>query len=163
MCATLKTLSYLDCAAVAHLTLDPEQEQFAGSLDFVFSELRKSSHSDLEHPFSIVVRGEIVGFFVLREKAALPEWAPPDVITWHSLRIGDLYQGNGYGKKAFDLVARWICANRPHISRVMFAVNARNLGARSAFLKVGCRDTGATYCGPIGPQNILEYKIGPRL
>lgn len=163
MCAMLKAIPYFDCAAVAHLTLEPEQEQFAGSLDCVFSELRESSRSDLEHPFSIVVRGEIVGFFVLRERAALPEWAPPDVITWHSLRIGKPYQGNGYGKKAFELVAQWICTNRPHISRVMFAVNARNLKARSAFLKVGSRDTGATYRGPIGPQNIFEYKIGPRL
>ncbi|TIM79694.1 MAG: pyridoxal-5'-phosphate-dependent protein beta subunit, partial [Mesorhizobium sp.] len=97
MHATLKSLSHFDHGTVTHLKLEPEQEEFVGPLDLSFSELQNSSHPELEHPFSIVVGVETVGFFILREKAALPEWAPPDVITLHSLRVGQAYQGNGYG------------------------------------------------------------------
>lgn len=159
MRATLKGLSQFDYGVVAHLKLEPEQEEFVDSLDLVFSELQDSSHSDLEHPFTVVVRDEIVGFFVLREKAALPEWAPPDVMTLHSLCVDRAYQGNGYGKAATELATRWISTNRPCIDRLMLGVNVRNVTARSAYLKSGFRDTGGTYYGPSGIQNILEGKI----
>lgn len=160
MRATLKTVSHFDYAMVAHLKLEREQEQFVERLDLLFSELRDSSHPELVHPFSIVVHDEIVGFFVLREKGALPEWAPPDVITLHSLRVDRLYQNNGYGKETIGLAAQWISINRPCITRLMLGVNVRNVAARNAYLKSGFQDTGAAHCGPIGPQNILEYKIG---
>ncbi|WOH80333.1 GNAT family N-acetyltransferase [Bradyrhizobium sp. BEA-2-5] len=160
MRATLKALSHSDYATVDHLRLEPEQEQFVVPLDLLFSELRTSSQPELEHPFSIVVHDETVGFFILREKAALPEWAPPDAITLHNLCVGRPYQGNGYGKAATGLAAQWILTNRPCVNRLMLGVNIRNVRARGAYLKSGFRDTEATHCGPIGPQNILEYKIG---
>jgi len=159
MRATLKTLSNSDHATVGHLILDPEQEQFVDPLDLTLSELRNSSRPELEHPFAITAHDEVVGFFILREKAALPEWARPDAITLHSLRVGEGYQGKGYGKAANALAAEWILANRPCVSRLMLLVNARNLTARHVYLKSGYRDTGATYYGPIGIQNILEYRI----
>lgn len=162
MRATLQAVSRFDYVAVAHLELEPEQEQFAGPLDLVFSELLKSPRPELEHPFSIVVRDSIVGFFVLREKAALPAWAPPDVITLHSLRVGRAYQGNGYGKAATGLAVQWILTNRACIKRLMLGVNVLNVAARCAYLNSGFRDTGGTHLGPIGPQNILEYEIGAR-
>ncbi|MET4036297.1 MULTISPECIES: GNAT family N-acetyltransferase [unclassified Bradyrhizobium] len=157
---TLKVLSRFDYPVVAHLKLEPGQEQFVDPLDLVFSELRNSAVAALQHPFSIVVRDEIVGFFVLREKAALPEWARPDAITLHGFRVDRVSQGNGYGKAATGLAAQWILTNRPCINRLMLAVNVRNVRAREVYLKSGFRDTGAMHCGPIGPQNILENRIG---
>ncbi|WP_074124684.1 GNAT family N-acetyltransferase [Bradyrhizobium sp. NAS96.2] len=159
MRARLQAVSYFDYAMVAHLKLEPKQEQFVDPLDLVFAQLRKSSHHELEHPFSIVFGPDVVGFLVLREKAALPEWAPPDVVTLHSVRVGRAFQGNGYGKATTGLAAEWISTNRVGINRLMLAVNARNLTARRVYLKSGFRDTGATHSGPIGPQNILEYEI----
>ncbi|WP_426441314.1 GNAT family N-acetyltransferase [Bradyrhizobium genosp. P] len=159
MRATLKTLSHLDYAMVAHLDLGPEQEQFVDPLDWVFAQLRNSAHPELEHPFAIVFRQEVVGFFVLREKAASPEWAPPNVITSHSIRIGRVYQGNRYGRAAIGLIVEWVLANRPGINRIMAAINARNSTSRNAFMRVGFRDTGATYLGPVGLQNIFEYQF----
>lgn len=159
MRTTLKALSHFDYVMVAHLKLEREQEQFLDRLDLVFSELRNSSHPELVHPFATLVCDEVVGFFVLQEKGALPEWAPPDVITLHSLRVDQLYQNNGYGKATIGLAAQWILINRPGITRMILGVNVRNVAARNAYLKSGFQDTG-THCGPIGPQNIQEYKIG---
>lgn len=160
---TLRSLSPVDYGIVAHLKLDGEQEQFAGGpLDLVFSELRNSSCHKLEHPFSVAVAGETIGFFVLREREALPEWAPPDVVTLHSFRVSREYQGKGYGKAALRLAAHWLSTNRPRINRLMLSVNLRNLAARGAYVKWGFRDTGAICSGPIGPQNILDYDLGVR-
>ncbi|RUW47949.1 GNAT family N-acetyltransferase [Mesorhizobium sp. M1A.F.Ca.ET.072.01.1.1] len=158
--AMLKALSRFDHAIVAHLKLESEQEQFVDPLDMVFSELQNSSRRELEHPFSIVVRDHVVGFFVLREQSAVPEWSPPDAITLHSFRIGQSYQGNGYGKAAIRLAVGWILTNRPYATRLMLGVNVRNVTARETYLKSGFWDTGVTFCGPIGPQNILEMKVG---
>lgn len=161
MHATLKTLSHFDRARVAHLELEPEQERFVDELDFVFSELQGNARPDLEHPFAVDVRHQIVGFFVLREQAALPEWAPPGVITLHSFRVGRGYQGNGYGKAATELVSQWISTNRPSANRLMLAVEEDNVRARHFYLASGFSDTGATYCDKkFGLQNVLEREIG---
>ncbi|MEM5461838.1 pyridoxal-phosphate dependent enzyme [Paraburkholderia phytofirmans] len=159
---TLIALSHFDCAHVTHLELDPEQAQFVDPLYVVFSELRNSSNPDEEHPFSVVSRDEIVGFFVLREKAALPEWAPPDAVTLHSLRIGRSHQGIGYGKAALLLAKQWVKSNRLCVKRLMLAVNTRNLKAKELYRKSNFLGTGGSYCGPHGMQDILEFEIGSR-
>lgn len=143
----------------AHLELEPEQEEFVAPLDVVFSRLRDSPSLQLEHPFLVVVGNEVVGFFVLREKAALPVWAPPDVITLHDLRIGRSYQGKGYGKLATRLATQWISENRPCINRLLLAVSVRNVTARQLYLSSGFLGIGAVNCGPVGPQNILSIQL----
>ncbi|WOH57628.1 GNAT family N-acetyltransferase [Bradyrhizobium sp. BWC-3-1] len=160
MRAALKSLSHFDYAVVAHLKIEPEQEDFVDSLDLVFSELRNSSWPGLEHAFSMVASDEVVGFFVLREGAALPEWAYPNAMTLHSLCVDRAYQGIGYGRAATKLAARWVSKNRPYVGSLMLGVNVRNETARAVYLKSGFRDTGATHFGPSGTQNILEHKIG---
>ncbi|MEX3846801.1 MULTISPECIES: pyridoxal-phosphate dependent enzyme [Paraburkholderia] len=159
--ARLLELSCLDSATVAHLRLDADQCQYVDPLYVVFSELRQSQNSEFEHCFSVVAHDDVVGFFVLREKAAVPEWANPDAMTMHSLRVGLSYQGKGYGKAAAELAIGWIASNRPNVDRLMLAVNARNVVAKRMYLGFGFRDTGLTYCGPIGIQNIFEYEITP--
>ncbi|MET4519850.1 GNAT family N-acetyltransferase [Bradyrhizobium sp. I1.7.5] len=160
MRAALKSLSRFDYAEVAHLKIEPEQEDFVDSLELVFSELQNNSWAGLAHAFSIVGSDEVVGFFVLREGAALPEWAPPNAMTLHSLCVDRACQGNGYGKAAIKLAARWISTNRPPVNSLMLGVNVRNETARAVYLKSGFRDTGATHFGPSGTQDILERKIG---
>jgi RimJ/RimL family protein N-acetyltransferase len=145
--------------AVSHLTLEPEQEQFAGLLDVVFTELRNSQHPEAEHPFAIVAHDEIVGFFVLREKSAVPVWASQDVVTLHSFRIGRNHQGEGYGRAGVTLAARWTLWYRPNVRQLMLAVNVRNSLARNVYLSCGFIDTGAIHQGPIGDQNILTYDV----
>jgi GNAT superfamily N-acetyltransferase len=148
-----------DRAAIARVLLDPEQEQFAGSVDTIFDELQGSRHPDLEHPFAIIVRGETVGFFILREKQAVPAWAPQDVVTLHSFRICRGCQGRGYGRAGTALAVAWVRQNRPDVKQLKLAVNMRNGVAKTVYLNCGFIDTGARYRGPIGEQHILSYDI----
>ncbi|MCA1386112.1 MULTISPECIES: GNAT family N-acetyltransferase [unclassified Bradyrhizobium] len=161
MRAALKSLSHLDYPLVAHLRVEPEQEDFVDPLDLVFSELRNSACPGFEHAFSIEVCEKTVGFFVLRERAALPEWALPNAMTLHTLCVDRSCQRNGYGKAAIELAARWISRNRPSIGSLMLGVNVRNVTARAVYLESGFRDTGATHYGPSGLQNILKHEIRP--
>ncbi|TIM99883.1 MAG: GNAT family N-acetyltransferase [Mesorhizobium sp.] len=146
-----------DRAAIAELVLDPEQEQFADPVDAVFNELQNSHHPQLEHPFAVVARGSAVGFFILREKQAVPAWAHDDVITLHSFRVCRNHQNKGYGRAGIELAIGWVRQNRPDVTGLMLAVNTRNLLAKTIYLKCGFVDTGTTHSGPIGDQHILAY------
>lgn len=153
---TLQPVTVSDRSAIEQLVLDPEQEQFAGSVATIFEELQDSEE---EHPFAIVTRGKSVGFFILREKHLLPLWAPDGVITLHSFRICNACQRRGFGRAGVELAISWIAKNRPGVARLMLAVNARNLAARSTYLKCGFVDTGEIFPGPIGNQHILGIAI----
>ncbi len=148
-----------DKAAIERLVLGPEQELFAGSIDTIFDDLRTSKHPDHEHAFAIVAQGVLVGFFVLREKARLPGWAPAEAITLHSFRISRDRQGEGFGRAGIELAIAWINENRPTAKRLMLAVNARNGQARAVYLRCGFFDTGMRVPGAIGEQHILTSLI----
>lgn len=156
---SLRPVALSDRLAIKQLTLDPEQEQFAGSVDTIFDTLQSSRYPQLEHPFAIVVREKTVGFFILREKQALPEWAPCDVVTLHSFRICRACQGKGYGRAGADLAISWVKRERAGVRLLMLAVNVRNVVAKSLYLKAGFLDTGEIFRGPIGDQNILAVEI----
>lgn len=156
---SLRAVSISDRPAIKLLDLDPEQEPFAGSVDAIFDELQTSRYPDLEHPFAIVMGKEKVGFFVLREKQALPDWAPPHVVTLHSFRICRACQGKGYGRAGANMAMSWVQRERPSVRQLMLAVNTRNVLAKSVYLKSGFVDTGTIFRGPIGDQNILAAEI----
>ena len=156
----LHVVTVLDRDEIRQLTLDPEQEQFAGSVDAVFDALQASPHPRMEHPFAILAGTRTVGFLVLREKLALPDWAPRGAVTLHSFRIHEACQGMGYGKAAVGLAISWVRARRRAASQLMLAVNARNAPAKALYLKSGLVDTGRIVHGPIGDQHILACRLG---
>ncbi|TIO38089.1 MAG: GNAT family N-acetyltransferase, partial [Mesorhizobium sp.] len=69
---------------------------------------------------------------------------------------------SGYGKAAMRLAAQWILTNRPGVDCLMLAVNVRNMTARKVYLRSGFWDTGDTYCGRVGTQNILACIVGSK-
>lgn len=154
----LRPVTILGRAAIKKLVLDPDQEQFAGSVDAVFDGLQTSRYPHQEHAFAIVVSSKTVGFFILRERQVLPDWAPRGAVTLHSFRISSTCQGKGYGRAGVDLAISWVRHNRPDVRQLMLAVNARNVPAKSLYLKAGFVDTGSIFRGPIGDQHILAFQ-----
>ncbi|WP_411961454.1 GNAT family N-acetyltransferase [Mesorhizobium sp. CO1-1-3] len=152
-------VTVLERAAIKKLVLDPGQEQFAGSVDAVFDGLEASQYPDQEHAFTIVVAKKTVGFFILREKQAPPGWAPRGAVTLHSFRISSPCQGKGYGRVGVGLAISWLRRNRPEVKELMLAVNARNVPAKSLYLKAGFVDTGSIFRGSIGDQHILTFHL----
>ncbi|MBZ9905646.1 GNAT family N-acetyltransferase [Mesorhizobium sp. B2-7-3] len=156
---SLQRVALCDRAAIKTLLLDPEQEQFAGDVDVVFDGLQNSRYPQFEHPLAIVAADKTVGFFILRERLALPLWAPNDAVTLHSFRVCRTLQGRGYGRAGVDLAISWLRRKRPGVKRLMLAVNIRNAAAKSAYLNAGFSDTGQIFHGPIGDQTILTVRI----
>ena len=155
----LRAVTALDRDEIRKLTLDPDQEQFAGLVDDVFDALQTSPHPKMEHPFAIVAGTRTVGFFVLREKRALPDWAPRDAVTLHSFRICQACQGMGYGRAGIALATSWVRDRRRDAPQLMLAVNARNVPAKALYRKSGFCDTGDIVHGPIGDQHILALRL----
>ncbi|MDQ0333058.1 cysteine synthase A [Mesorhizobium sp. YL-MeA3-2017] len=155
----LRAVTVLDRDEIRKLTLDPEQDEFAGSVDAVFDALQDSPHTRMEHAFAIVADTRTVGFLVLRERLALPDWAPRGAVTLHSFRIHRACQGMGYGRAGVELAISWVRARRRTASQLMLAVNARNMPAKALYLKLGFTDTGRIVHGPIGDQHILTFRL----
>jgi cysteine synthase A len=135
-----------------------DQERFSGKIGPAFQSLH-AAPSNTAHPFAIVVAEEVVGFFLLRERGALPPWAPSDVVTLHNFRIASRFQRRGYGREGIRLAACWISQNRPHVERLMLAVNSRNAEAGALYCRCGFLDTGALHIGPAGDQHIMSGPI----
>ncbi|MEO3389040.1 GNAT family N-acetyltransferase [Mesorhizobium sp. CAU 1741] len=158
MTAMLIEIGSDDQDIVAGLAVDPLSEAYAGgSIGDVFDRLRASP--PLQTPFALYDEDKVVGFIVLREADALPDWAVQGCITLSNLRIDKQCQGRGYGKLAIRLAARWIMANRPQVTTIMSSVNMANDAALALNAACGFTATGRIVQGLIGRQTILSSPV----
>ncbi|MEO9338580.1 GNAT family N-acetyltransferase [Mesorhizobium sp. SB112] len=155
----LKSLGLSRLDVVRSIELEPDQEQYAGgSLNEIFSVMQASVHPDAYHPFAIASDDKVVGFFVLREKSALPAWAPSNAVTLHNFRVDRAYQGLGYGSAGLKLASDWVIKNRPDIRLLMLSVNEGNPSIR-LYLRCGFRDCRQTLNGRVGREHVLKHDI----
>lgn len=160
MAVYLRPLSLSEQQVVDAIELGAEQQCFAGgSLDDIFRALNGSAHPAALHPFGVVAEANVVGFFVLREGPARPDWALQNTITLHSFRISRPFQGRGFGAAALRLAGQWIKAERPAISHLMLTVNADNPDASALYLRCGFHPTGSILQGRIGRERIMICAI----
>lgn len=159
--AVLEELSIHDLAKVEHLSLNGEEEAFAGGpLLALFESMALDDLSDEVHLFALRSGNEIVAFFILREGDRRPAWAQPASVTLHNLRVGQEFQGNGFGRHCLVHAAAWIRSNRPQVVSLMLSVNRKNVAAADFYRHVGFSDTGKIHVGRLGPQSILMANLG---
>ena len=103
--------------------------------------------------------GMPIGFLIIRENGALPDWAPDDTATLHSVRVDAARQRQGVGRYAVEAATVWLARHRPALKQLMLAVNARNLGALVAYRSYGFENTGRVHIGPLGRQIILTRRL----
>ncbi|MDP3855345.1 N-acetyltransferase [Phenylobacterium sp.] len=153
----LEPISGADRDVVEQISLPPEQEVFAGSLDEVFGRLNERDAVGLEQGFAVVAPDEtgVVGFFVLREGLRRPPWAPPGTVSLHSFRVRPGMQGQGVGRRCIALLEAWFARERPIQPQLMLAVNERNTAAIAAYRKIGFVDTGQRHEEGQGPQLVF--------
>lgn len=160
MKVSLGLLQLDEIAAVHGIKLDEREEDFAGgSMETVFERLKDTSSPHAYHPF-LVIAGEVVGFFMLREGPALPTWAKSDVISLHNFRISTHMQGRGYGAAALILGARWIAVHRSEVSELMLSVNDENTGALGFYTRHGFKHAGIVFEGRLGKELVLSCYVG---
>jgi ribosomal protein S18 acetylase RimI-like enzyme len=146
------------------IDVDGDQEEFSGGqIREIFDRLRSSPYQESIHPFSVTQADSPIGFFVLREAPALPDWAFPGVMTLHNFRISRQFQRQGLGSDTVRKMAQWVADNRPAISQVMLSVNTGNEQALAFYRSCGFQATGAVLDGRIGPEMIMASDIATLL
>jgi cysteine synthase A len=113
----------------------------------------------MQHAFAIVEDEQAVGFFVLKERLALPVWASDGAITLHNFSIARQFQGNGYGRHGLILATQWCAKNRPEAKYMELAVNVRNAAAIQLYISFGYVDSGRRIEGPLGELEVLTYPM----
>lgn len=153
----LEPISGADRELVEQISLPPEQEEFAGTLDEVFGRLNEPDAVGLEQGFAVIAPDDrgVVGFFVLREGLRRPPWAPPGTVSLHSFRVRPGMQGQGVGRRCIALLEDWFSRERPIQPKLMLAVNARNEAAIAAYRRIGFVDTGRRHDEGAGDQFIF--------
>ena len=156
----LQELLLSDEKLVAAIHLNEDQQAFSGGHTWeIFERLRTIPYPGALHLFIVGHNERAIGFFVLRQAPALPNWALPDVMTLHNCRIGSRFQCQGFGAATVRKAAEWVSKNRPTISRLMLSVNAQNEPARALYQSCGFRLTGDAFDGRIGPEKIMTGEI----
>ena len=146
------------------IDVNGDQEEFSGGrIREIFDRLRSSPHQESIHPLSVIQADSPIGFFVLREAPALPDWAFPGVMTLHNFRIGRQFQRQGLGAATIRKMAQWVADNRPAVSLLMLSVNTGNERALGFYRSCGFRATGVTLDGRIGCEMIMASEIATLL
>ncbi|GAA2830765.1 ribosomal protein S18 acetylase RimI-like enzyme [Aminobacter aminovorans] len=144
--------------------IDGDQEEFSGGqFREIFDRLRRSPHQEAIHAFSVAHADSTVGFFVLREAPALPDWAFPGVMTLHNFRISRQFQRQGLGAATVRKMAQWVADNRPAVSQLMLSVNSGNEQALAFYRSCSFRATGVTLDGRISREMIMASEIAALL
>lgn len=158
MSMILREIGLDDRHLVDGIDVDPVQADYSGgSVDDIFDRLRASPANQM--PFVFASGDSITGFIVLREGAALPDWAETGTISLHNFRLDRRIQGRGIGKTALRLVGEWIAGARPGVSHVFASVNVVNLAALRLSLGTGLTTTGAMVEGRLGPEIVMRAAV----
>ncbi len=146
---------YLD--ALKEFDLPDEQKQFTGMPDESIIKAESDKH---RHPIVILAENTPVGFFILYDGEEIESYTSnPNVLLLRAFSINHKEQGKGYAKKGLQQLHRFILESFPNVEEVLLAVNARNIAAKSLYLKCGFLDKGQRRMGKIGMQHVLHFPI----
>lgn len=156
MSVTLCPLTLADRARVAHLTVNPDQLRFAGTVADAFD----APHPDVD--FHAMMRGDTpVGFFKIdRGYPTAHGFAEPGDLGLRAVIVDAAQQGQGIGTAAMRALPAYLRGHYPQARRLWLTVNLQNPAAIASYLKGGFRDTGAIWPhGNAGPQHIMRLSL----
>ena len=138
-------------------TLPEEQVQFtAHPMDL----LDKVKQNPTRNPIIIIADDKPVGIFSLQSGSRVQEYTTKEnSLLLTSFSINYTEQGNGYAKRALQLLPNYVDLYFPNIEEVVLAVNERNIPAQKLYITVGFEDRGQRRIGPIGPQLVLYLPL----
>ncbi|MDK3019735.1 GNAT family N-acetyltransferase [Pseudodonghicola flavimaris] len=141
---------------IAHLSLPPEQHQFA------FPPVTAMARADGQRDGHMILEGDaVVGFFGIDPGyAEAHDFAEAGSIGLRMFSIDHRAQGRGIATAASRALQPYLRAQYPGVAICYLTVNHRNPHAKSAYLKGGFVDIGADYLGGAsGPQHILRLAL----
>jgi len=132
----VRSLDAHGLAAVHALQIDPEQLEFAGTLERALASCERGPP---EHIAGLAIEqdGAIVGLVVLQHASRRPDWAPEGSAAVSAMRIDRRRQGQGLGQAALAAVPAWLRAHWPGVTQVAISVDEGNAAGRRAYERAG--------------------------
>lgn len=152
-------LSASEQAQVRSLRIATEQVEFAGTIERAIDKLAAGQGDDLVG-LAIGHGAEIVGFVLIARRSKAPGWAEPEAATLSAMRIGEQYQGRGFGAAALQALADWVRQHWPQAHALSLSVDEGNAAGVRAYRKAGFVDHGERVAGRIGWVRTLSRPIG---
>ena len=155
---SLIPLGQADLAKVAHITVAPEHQVFAGTFAEAFetAEKRVDFHAILE-------AGKAVGLFkVDRVYPDRYPFAQDGTLGLRAFIVDHARQSLGIASRAVRALPAYLRPLYPDAGLIYLTVNKVNPAAVRAYLKGGFEDTGAEWPhGDAGPQYVVRLGLGP--
>lgn len=143
--------------ALQTYTLPEEQVQFTAHPMELLDYAKQDS---TRNPIVILAGGKPVGIFSLQSGSRVQEYTNKEnSLLLTSFSINYTEQGNGYAKRALQLLSNYADLYFPNIEEIVLAVNERNIPAQKLYITVGFEDRGDRKVGPIGPQLVLYLPL----
>lgn len=138
-------------------TLPEEQVQFTAH---PMELLNHAKQGPTRNPIVILADDKPVGIFSLQSGSRVQEYTTKEKsLLLTSFSINYTEQGNGYAKRALQLLPNYVGLYFPNIEEIVLAVNEKNIPAQKLYITVGFEDRGQRRMGPIGPQLVLYLPV----
>lgn len=137
-----ESLSPTQQRQLLEIALLPEQVRHVGDIHGGLHTLTARPVVDRQG-FVLLIDDIPQGFFVLKRRSLLPDWArdrPRITTTLHALMIDKGFQGLGLGKRCLRALPGLARALWPDTEQLMLAVEAGNHPARQLYLTLGWQD-----------------------
>lgn len=151
-------LSPTQQAAVRSLHIDDTQVEYAGTIERAIAATEADTAGDVAG-LAMQVDGEIVGFVVMRRRAALGAWAAPEAAALTGMRVDRPHQGRGLGTQALHALADWVARHWPGCTHVALQVDDANATGRRAYERGGFTAASEPTAGRIGPVWLMTRPL----
>jgi len=137
-----ESLSPTQQRQLLEIALLPEQVRHVGDIHGGLHTLTARPVADRQG-FVLLIDDTPRGFFVLKRRSLLPDWArdrPRITTTLHALMIDKGFQGLGLGKQCLRALPELTQPLWPATEQLMLAVEAGNHPARQLYLALGWQE-----------------------
>jgi RimJ/RimL family protein N-acetyltransferase len=134
---------------VENLKISDQQIEYTGPTHRAVAACASDLTGDVQG--AAIFDGDVlVGFLVLKRRAANPSWASTGAAIISALRIDLRFQGLGIGTAALQYLPEWLSTYWPDTTSIMLSVDEENEARRRSYTKAGWVDLGTRDKGRIG-------------
>lgn len=154
--ATLMPLGRDDYDRVRHITVQPEQIVYSGTVAMAFSQ--DEPGIDFH---AVMHRQSIAGFFKIDHKFPdTYDFCEAGDIGLRAFMIDRSHQGKGIGMAAAQAMRSYLAGTYSNARQLVLTVNMRNTAAVRCYQQAGFLSNGDVYSGGLaGPQYVMRLSL----
>lgn len=137
--------------------LNDEQLRYTGTPEMP---IKISLKNPFIHPIIGIANERLTNFFVLDEKKDVALYTSNEqALLLRTFSTDQRYQGQGYAKKALQLLPEFVQLHFPNANEIILAVNKQNIAAQSLYEKAGYQWLNRIVDGEYGPLYIMSVRL----